>query len=284
MRSLASILLPVDFSERSVGAAHCAKALAAHFGSQVTLLHVLVGAAYDSGPEAAGGAILAQLLASRTEQATRDLDDFLPSLWQGLDVRRAILEGDPATRIVEYAHQQPADLIIMPTHGYGPFRRFILGSNTAKVLHDADCPVWTGVHMQESPAAALSVRRVLCAVDLGPQSEKALSWAAWLAREFDAQLTLMHAMACTSETEGIWRAQVRETVEEEFARLQAAVDVQAEIRIDAGEPAHVICAAAARTKADVLVIGRGSAAGVFGRLRTNAYALIRQSPCPVVSV
>jgi hypothetical protein len=36
--------------------------------------------------------------------------------------------------------------------------------------------------------------------------------------------------------------------------------------------------------ADLLVIGRGSAAGMFGRLRTNAYAIIRQSPCPVVSV
>ena len=39
-----------------------------------------------------------------------------------------------------------------------------------------------------------------------------------------------------------------------------------------------------KMNADLLVIGRGSAAGMFGRLRTNAYAIIRQSPCPVVSV
>jgi hypothetical protein len=32
------------------------------------------------------------------------------------------------------------------------------------------------------------------------------------------------------------------------------------------------------------VIGRGSAAGVFGRLRANAYSIIRQGRCPVVSV
>jgi nucleotide-binding universal stress UspA family protein len=37
-------------------------------------------------------------------------------------------------------------------------------------------------------------------------------------------------------------------------------------------------------QADALVIGRGSAAGLFGRLRSNAYAIIRQAPCPVVSV
>jgi PTS system mannitol-specific IIC component len=34
----------------------------------------------------------------------------------------------------------------------------------------------------------------------------------------------------------------------------------------------------------LLGIGRGSAAGMFGRLRANAYAIIRQSPCPVLSV
>jgi nucleotide-binding universal stress UspA family protein len=285
MRSLSTILLPVDFSERSIGAAHCAKALASRFRSQITLLHVLASAPYESGLEAGGGIMLAELLRNRTEQATRDLDGFLAGEWGDLDVRRVLLEGDPATRIVEFAHQQPAGLIIMPTHGYGPFRRFILGSNTAKVLHDADCPVWTGVHMPESPAAAaIPLRRVLCAVDLGSQSEKTYAWAAWLAGEFQAHLTLMHAMASTSESEISWRAQIRETVEEEFARLQTAVGVPADILIEAGEPARVVCSAANRTHADVLVIGRGSAAGVFGRLRTNAYALIRQSPCPVVSV
>jgi nucleotide-binding universal stress UspA family protein len=46
----------------------------------------------------------------------------------------------------------------------------------------------------------------------------------------------------------------------------------------------VVCTAAERLGADVLVVGRGSAAGMFGRLRTNAYSIIRQSPCPVVSV
>jgi nucleotide-binding universal stress UspA family protein len=51
-----------------------------------------------------------------------------------------------------------------------------------------------------------------------------------------------------------------------------------------GDPASAICTAAESMGAGVLVIGRGSAAGVFGRLRTNAYAIIRQSPCPVVSV
>ena len=58
----------------------------------------------------------------------------------------------------------------------------------------------------------------------------------------------------------------------------------AEIAVEGGDPPRVICQVAAANHADLLVIGRGSAAGLFGRLRTNAYAIIRQSPCPVVSV
>ena len=60
--------------------------------------------------------------------------------------------------------------------------------------------------------------------------------------------------------------------------------VEAPVLLQAGDPAQVVTNLALRERADVLVIGRGSAAGVFGRLRANAYAIIRQSPCPVVSV
>jgi nucleotide-binding universal stress UspA family protein len=165
----------------------------------------------------------------------------------------------------------------MPTHGYGRFRRFILGSNTAKVLHDADCPVWTGVHMEDASAMpSIAIRNILCAVDLGPQSSRALAWAAGLAREFDARLTLLHAMPCGPD--------VGLSAGEELRMLQGTAGAKADVLLESGEPAKAICDAAGRLRADVLVIGRGSAAGVYGRLRTNAYSIIRQSPCPVVSV
>jgi nucleotide-binding universal stress UspA family protein len=207
----------------------------------------------------------------------------------GLKVRRMVLQGDPSRTIVNLAHDEGADIITMPTHGYGPFRRFILGSNTAKVLHDADCPVWTGVHLEQAPAvASIPFRNIMCAVDLGPQSSRTLDWAAWLAREFGARLGVVHSTAGVpdlgDDPEWQWRKETRAAAGRELFRLLDGVGAEADLSIEAGEPAQVICSAAARVAADVLVIGRGSAAGVFGRLRTNAYAIIRQSPCPVVSV
>ena len=54
--------------------------------------------------------------------------------------------------------------------------------------------------------------------------------------------------------------------------------------VAAGEVGNVIRQAAVQHKADLVVIGRGHLGETLGRLRTNAYAVIRQSPCPVISV
>ena len=289
MPSLSRILLPVDFSDRSVGAARCARLLAQHFSAEVVLLHSLAPIDYQLGGAELAGVLLADVYKNQAKQAARELEQFQQKEFPGLQPRYLVREGDPAAQIVKFAHGEAVDLIVMPTHGYGPFRRFILGSNTAKVLHDAECPVWTGVHMAEvSAEPSRAIRHVLCALDLGPQSERTLRWAAWLSREFEAKLTLMHTTAAIPDTgdrsEESWRANLRWSAEKELERLQALVECSGDLVLDAGDPANSICANAGQLGADTLVIGRGSAAGGFGRLRTNAYAIIRQSPCPVVSV
>ena len=287
MKSLAKILLPVDFSERSLGAARYARTLAEHFHSELTLMHVLTPPHYEFGALEIGGSMLTELYANRSAQVEKELETFLADELQGLESRRVVLEGDPAGQIVRWSREQNTGLIVMPTHGYGPFRQFILGSITAKVLHDADCPVWTGVHLEEAPVVeTVPFRNIVCAVDLGPQSCKALEWASLMQKEFGASLTLVHAMAAApdgSAHDGHWE-DMQASVRDDLARLEQRFGTRADLVIEPGDPPKVVCELAAERKAQLLVIGRGSAAGVFGRLRTNAYAIIRQSPCPVVSV
>ena len=287
MKSLAKILLPIDFSERSTLAVRYARELALHFDSEIILAHVQPPLHSEVGIEIAGS-MLVDIYRSRTAQAEQDLSAFEAEALAGLKVRRLLRHGDPAAKIVEITREEPIDLIAMPTHGYGPYRRFILGSNTAKVLHDADCPVWTGVHIESARPAEAPFSHVLCAVDLGPQSARALAWASWLQQEFHGRLTLLHAIAAhgdaPAESDRGWRSGIREIAEEELLRLQREVGAEADVLLEAGEAARIICATAERVGAGTVVIGRGSAAGDFGRLRTNAYAIIRQSPCPVVSV
>jgi hypothetical protein len=39
-----------------------------------------------------------------------------------------------------------------------------------------------------------------------------------------------------------------------------------------------------RHSADLVLVGRGKIQKHFGRLRSNAYAIVRDAPCPVISV
>src|SRR5690349_10156852 len=133
------ILFPVDFSDRCTDAARMVETFAGHFQSDLALLHVLEPLTYNDLPMDTGDLIEEQL-------RTYLFDEF-----KQFEVDRVLLRGDPAHQIIEYAHSGHFDLIMLPTHGYGRFRRFILGSVTAKILHDARCPVWTGVHMEHVP-------------------------------------------------------------------------------------------------------------------------------------
>jgi len=290
MPSLAKILVPVDFSGRCRGAVRYAEALGSRFGCQITLLHVLPPPHYELSNLEVGSTVLNELYAARIKQARQDLDAQFREELGHLNVERLLLEGDPARKIVEHAHGEHVSLILMPTHGYGPFRRFILGSVTAKVLHDADCPVLTGVHLEEAPPPkSIAFASVLVALDLGPQSVRALAWGAWLASSTGARLTVIHATPSMEGRAGEyldpeWRHRLAEDAHQEIARIAGEAGAAPEILIENGDAPGVICSAAESLAADVLVIGRGSAAGIFGRLRTNAYAIIRQSPCPVASV
>ncbi len=180
MGLLSKILIPIDFSERCLGAARFAIPLAERFHSQVTLLHVTPapGVDWDAYTEC-------------QERVKKQLRDFLCAAFAHLEVKRVLRTGAAAQEIVAYAREDQSDLIMMPTRGYGAFRRLLLGSVTAKVLHDADRPVWTGAHLAKGPSAEwIDPTTILCAADADPGSQRALRWASQLAAELDGALLL----------------------------------------------------------------------------------------------
>jgi nucleotide-binding universal stress UspA family protein len=291
MFSLHKILLPIDFSDRCYGAAkYTVPYLGTHFNSEVTLLHV-IPPYLDFGADELGLSLSGDCIEKRKSQAQQALDSFLSEELRQLSVTRILAEGDAAHNIVECAHSQQTDLIMMPTHGHGPFRRLLLGSVTSKVLHDAECPVWTGVHANKDRAAEpITLKHVVCAVDLQKHSSSTLKWASSLAHEFQAKLTVVHVVASLDwQTQAYyfaseWRDHVMGKAKADIETLLHGLESRAAIALELGEIAESVCSAAERLSADSLVVGRGSAAGDSGRFRTHAYAIIRRSPCPVVSV
>lgn len=60
---------------------------------------------------------------------------------RGVTVETAVVEGDPAETIVEYASSTGVDVVVMPTHGRRELTKTILGSVTDKVIRMGDVPV-----------------------------------------------------------------------------------------------------------------------------------------------
>src|SRR6185312_2897877 len=151
-----NILFPVDFSDRCGQMARYVASIARQFDGRVTLIHALGD--YESlytqdapAPDA--------WLASLREAAASKLQTFGSPCLDDFVVARQVADGLPAAVIADYAAGNGIVLITMPTHGRGIFRRFLLGSVTAQVLHDSDIPVrLTGTTISTGSATTSTTR------------------------------------------------------------------------------------------------------------------------------
>jgi nucleotide-binding universal stress UspA family protein len=284
------ILFPVDFSVQCVAIVPAVKALARRFNSQVVLLHVVdIPAAWFGSPEAAAWAALINSEKLR-EEGRIALSRFVAQEFPDMPVAAEVDEGEAAPLIVEHAHDTHADLIMMPTRGYGTFRAMLLGSTTAKVLHDAHCPVWTGVHAEQIEAhPPEGWKRMLCAVDTNPRDVAVLRWAAEFGAEQKLDLRIVHAVqgadsSRTRESDPAMYDFLFKVARERIAQMQAEAGTSFEVCFLGGRVERAVHQAAVGHEADLVVIGRGLMQKKLGRLRSSAYSIIREAPCPVISI
>ena len=289
MPTLRHILVPYDFSGQDRQIVPFIHAVASRFGARITLFGV-VPPTFEAVPAGMGGPRLriGNDAADWRQNLQNRLNSALVEELEGLTVDRVADGGDPALRIVDFAHSDAVDLIMMPTHGIGTFRRFLVGSVTSKVLHDAKCPVWTAAHAETQTASVLP-RTILCAIDGSPATASIAQWASEFAQVMGARLNLLHVVGPISdwpslESERRLQEHVRDEARERITTILKSAGVNAEFRIAVGGIVHTATEEARQEQADLMIIGRGTVPEPFGRLRTHAYGIIQRSPCPVLSV
>lgn len=288
MPKISKILLPVDLPITSLGVVHQAVTLARHFQAEIVVLYARTRAA-DVGDQSDNNPTIAKpdLPREIKRVAQENHDESLGRELDGIHLEYLTIEGDPAKTIVQAAQNGNADLIMMPS--YGPvFDQFLLGSPIGKVLYGTECPVWTASRDGESHGGEFVIRKVLCAVDFNGNDRKTARWAADLAAEFGANLTLAHV------TEGVefwgpgghyvnqhWKDALVGNASDYLAALQKDLGIKAEIFIGSGSVPRVLHEAVEKTNADLLVIG---CRPYGGQLRTHGYNIISAVSVPVVSV
>lgn len=133
-----TILHPSDFSDVATGAFAVAADMAAQYGAELHVLHVI------PQPSSAITVELGMPEDYRAEleaASKRRLGQMVESTGAASKVTYASTVGDVAGEIVSYAKDHGVDLIVMGTNGYTGVKHLVLGSVAEKVLRRSGLPV-----------------------------------------------------------------------------------------------------------------------------------------------
>jgi nucleotide-binding universal stress UspA family protein len=260
--------------------------MAEHFDSSITLLHACPWPVAFYGEALPAGYLVPEVMESAEKEK---LAKFAEEWFPGQFPRQVVVVDDPVMAIRTEVERQGTDLIMMPTRGHGVLRRVLLGSVTAKVLHDVSCPVWTGVH-QSLPDSAKGApyRSIVCAVSLGEESAAIAQAAALLAKSYGARLSLLHVVDAASPGAdldyGPYLSKLMDTAHAQLEKLKQEVAASASVTVMEGGITNCVNEEVERVSADLVVVGRGQGQDPVGRLWSRLYDIVRESPCPVLSI
>jgi universal stress protein A len=186
------ILVTTDFSQPSFTAIPYALAVSRHFEAELYLLHIVDSTQYASrsltlplvSPAELNRPLLKRLkaVASKYEAGGKI---------QVMNPR----EGRAYKEICAAAGQANVGLIVIATHGYTGLKHAFLGSTAERVVQHSPCPVLI-VRQQAGEAEERSarLRRILVPIDFSSCSQLAFDCGVALARDFGAELRLVHVI------------------------------------------------------------------------------------------
>jgi nucleotide-binding universal stress UspA family protein len=207
-----------------------------------------------------------------------------------------LLEGDPSEEILRHARIAKTELLVIGTHGRRGLARWILGSVAEGVVQKAPCAVLTVPPAAADPSGAPTVPdRIVCPLEL-VDSEPTLDAALSMAREFHAELLLVHVLTDlppqAAPAEGFdWAALAARLEKVALQRLSQAVSFQEasgvshETLVVSGTPYREILKVVDARHARLIVMGIHGSNPIermfFG---STALQVLRLARCPVLTV
>lgn len=144
LRVMKKIIVPVDFSELSMYAMDFAVEFSKVIDSEIVLIHVLPFpmAQYSFTKEANRQAMLNFYTEGFIKEQEVKLVEWAKLLAEDkVKVKSLMLYGNPYHKISHTVAEEKADYIIMGSKGASGLKEFLLGSNAARMVRFADCPV-----------------------------------------------------------------------------------------------------------------------------------------------
>jgi nucleotide-binding universal stress UspA family protein len=291
------ILCPVDKSEASEHAVQYASALQQSYRAELTVLTVrpllVPPALWTEYP------VAPPLDPVDPELEEADLRAFIQEAVGTVLAKVMVREGVIAPEILRAAHDLPADLIVMGTHGSSGLERWLLGSVAENVLRHAACPVLTVPRNAAEPPDSLTgpFKTILCAIDFSRDSQHALALARSLAEGAGGRLVLVHVLEqFGSENPTLTAhfnvAEFRRTLErdarhrlEELLAPKACPQWDMSAIVAYGKASREVLRVAAACEADLIVLGvHGRNAIDLALFGSTTRHVLHRATMPVLTV
>ncbi len=147
INTIKTVVTPIDFSDNAGLIVESAAYIAGTFGASLHVLFVVQNFEDYSGffvPQMNVPNIEHELFIGAQEQMEAFCKEHGSCFEKaGVGISSEVLVGDVGEKIVEYAGENNADMIVMGTHGYKGLERIMFGSVADKVVKSATCPVMT---------------------------------------------------------------------------------------------------------------------------------------------
>ncbi len=279
-----NLLIATDLSKQSEEILRAGMDLRSAYGAHATILYVLPRDEYViAGFEA---------YAVARDAARRDLTELDENLSKqhscvrGQDYEVLMAEGDVADCIFECARQRHIDLLVLGTHGRKGFSKAIVGSVAERIFRRAEIPVLTIGPYSRRPLLS-HPKRLLVPIDFTAATQYSAKYACALAREHQSELVLLHVIEEVPKGAMADLECLKHTVEQSLVEIISCEEKPKHIRVMAqvGKVVPTLLNAASELQADLLVLGVHTYPRLLDHLRLqNAYELVRQAPCPVLTV
>jgi len=300
--SIRNILVPVDFSKMSLQAIETAKRLTQRFGATIHLAHVhhWQYPADFTGPMISSGFLPASFEEHRNKQLAEELKTVASKAGLSSRDQTHLRTGASAFHeICTLGQEIPADLVVMPTHGYTGLKHVFLGSTAERVVQHSPCPVFVVRETKRrSKAGPLrSIKTILVPVDFSDCSREGLRYAIGFANEFGARIILLHATYLgyiySSEGTAIYDVRAlqeaaRKSAERQMRKLVRTVKFgRAKFKtiLTDSSPVLDICSFAKDHDVDLIITSTHGWTGfTHALIGSVAERVVRHAPCSVLVV
>ena len=278
-----SVVLGTDFSPASERALPYALAMAQRWHVPLIFAHVVVRPTVAQQPgvpslKDEGGK--QQFRSVALERLARLSS---PDAVSSLAHEAVIGSGEVWSGLSQIVRERDAGLLVLGTRGLTGVKKLMMGSTAEDVLRSTPCPVMI-VGPNVDLRASTRFERILFATNLGNASLHLLHYAAAIAREDEATLTILHVAPRAADKAG--RDELRQRNAARLAALLPSgneLSGRAHLVVEFGTAAEEIVHKAEAEQARLIVLGAHPAGRSSTFLSSTLHYVLSHARCPVLA-